>query len=112
MLRSYSARQNQRDSPLLRLPAELRNQIFRYALGGETWNFVVRESNRHRVRNCSGFQHALALLAVCRQIYAETALLPFSLGSFSFNDSDDFEIWLKALNSAQRNEVSVVGIEH
>jgi hypothetical protein len=112
MLRAYSARQNQRDSQLLRLPAELRNQTFRYALGGKTWSFVVREPYRQWAYNCSAFTMALALLAICRQIYTETALLPFSLGSFSFNDPDEFSLWLKALRSAQRDEVSVVGVEH
>jgi hypothetical protein len=107
-----SARWNQRNSPLLRLPAELRNLIFRFALGGNTWSFVVREPYGQRIHNCSGFQHTFALLAVCRQIYVETALLPFSLRSFSFNDPEDFDLWLKALHPAQRDGVSVVGVKH
>lgn len=107
-----SARQNQRDSPLLRLPAELRNQIFQYALGCKTWTFLVRESHQQTVYVPSRLEHALALLAVCRQIYAETALLPFSLDTFSFDHYTDLQWWLKAQRPAQSDVVSTISIHH
>ena len=73
-LTSDNSSQRDATSPLLRLPAELRNHIFALALahGEITWDQGAWPKN---VAN---------LLFVCRQTYAETALLPYSLNSFVF----------------------------
>ncbi|KAH7399514.1 hypothetical protein BKA66DRAFT_565585 [Pyrenochaeta sp. MPI-SDFR-AT-0127] len=75
------ARQNQRESPLLRLPPEIRNQIFEIVLGGRV--FELEGPSCENPNFVERSQHVLALLAVCRQIYAETSLLPFKLNTFS-----------------------------
>jgi len=74
---------NATDSPLLRLPAELRNLIFahvyigtRYSLDVEgflgSWNLGALDWD----------QSVIGLSLVCRQTHAETSLLPYELGMF------------------------------
>jgi hypothetical protein len=84
-------------SSFLRLPAELRNQIYTYTLGGQTFSihcwrrytpfgFATRILRKRRL--------FLALLAVSRQLHAETRLLPFRLNAFRFKSQDAFDSWL------------------
>jgi hypothetical protein len=104
-----SAQRNATDSPLLRLPPEVRHIIWRFTLGGELVQlprycqrgqrgYAVRYeqdrsisehgiiSGRHtlRIREMSS---AFCLPQVCRQIYSETAFLAFSSSTFVI-DSD------------------------
>ncbi|KAF2035778.1 hypothetical protein EK21DRAFT_84186 [Setomelanomma holmii] len=80
---------NQAASPLLRLPAELRNKIFEHVLGG--YDIFVGIWPRHMERRLDrpfdsfreGGSHFLGLLQVCQQIYTEAKTLPFSLNEFS-----------------------------
>lgn len=73
-----------RASPLLSLAAEIRNQIWEYALGGKIFRQVVCHYPTEKfLPKMSERKNTLALLLVCRQIYAETALLPFSSNTFS-----------------------------
>ncbi|OAL07595.1 hypothetical protein IQ06DRAFT_12900 [Phaeosphaeriaceae sp. SRC1lsM3a] len=100
----YSSRmarfkQNQTASPLLRLPAELRNKIWEYTLGGHSivpkptfvWQYIREALAWWRIGplkspgriHLSGEPrqnklHFLSILSVCRQTYHETRLLPFS----------------------------------
>lgn len=71
-------------SPLLALPPEIRNRIFRYALGGKTFRQVHKTYYRHPFQ-CEPSErlHAFALLRTCRQIYVETASVPLVLNRFS-----------------------------
>jgi hypothetical protein len=66
------------------LPAEIRNQIYAYVLGGKSLNFSVvklrsRFKNRTDVKRWFEEEHDLALLETCRQTYEESCTLPFSL---------------------------------
>ena len=75
-----STSRNQSESPLLQLPAELRNIIYTY---------VLQEHSRvaaFPLRNTGPRRYPLALLFVCRQIHAETALLPYALNTFLVGD--------------------------
>ncbi|OAG21611.1 hypothetical protein CC77DRAFT_817030 [Alternaria alternata] len=92
---------NATDSPLLRLPAEIRNTIFRYAVGGNKIRIrravVYRTSKKWR-ENSNLLWHGRAdhlddrrfkdqgtafhLPEVCRQIYAETATLGYATNIF------------------------------
>ncbi|CAG5173409.1 uncharacterized protein ALTATR162_LOCUS7626 [Alternaria atra] len=98
-----AAQRNARNSPLLRLPAEIRNMIFRYAVGGNEIHvqraFVYRTSKKWR-DNSNSYWHGRAthlgdrrlkalaqgtafhLPEVCRQIYAETATLSYATNTF------------------------------
>jgi hypothetical protein len=94
ILTGYSSLRNQKVSPLLRLPAELRNKIYGYAfsevritprLDHHSKKFSVKREDT-RIQPAYSTVHRgnlLALLLVCRQIHAEAALLPFH--EFQFN---------------------------
>ncbi|KAI4609748.1 hypothetical protein J4E80_008393 [Alternaria sp. BMP 0032] len=85
---------NQRNSPLLRLPAEIRHMIFGYALGGKTFH-IHHHEYQGIAKNGTVSKNALALLAVCRQVFAETALLPFSSNTFSAVHPQVFNMWIE-----------------
>ena len=93
-LMPYSTIENQRSSPLLRLPGELRNQIYEYALSG--WQIQMAYSRAiygqqavycRRIGETEddwtgwieATQAITALPVTCRQLCAETQLLPFTL---------------------------------
>ncbi|KAB2106558.1 hypothetical protein AG0111_0g5447 [Alternaria gaisen] len=104
------ARENQQDSPLLCLPPELRCLVFEYALGGNT--YMIRYHRKSKaVKNTTIAKHALALLSVCRQIFAETALLPFSLNTFSVSHPLVFNIWIMSFHPAFAEVVTSVRID-
>jgi hypothetical protein len=100
-------------SSFLRLPAELRNQIYTYVIGGETFDiycwrrytpygFATRILRKRRA--------FLALLAVCRQLYSETRLLPFRLNAFRFKSQDAFHSWLDKFALDQREAIQNVSL--
>jgi len=87
---------NQIESPLLRLPAELRNRIYEYVFRVdcinffrmETWDYNSSKDSRpdynpNPVRGTKPASQSLSSLLksllVCRQYYAETRLLVFKL---------------------------------
>ena len=99
MNRNYSA------SSFLRLPPEIRAQIYRLVLGGrQLW--IDHTGSKVEIHKASGqwyhrwgkFYHdtdrginhsmklEVHLLRVCRHIYTETALLPYALNNFTFKD--------------------------
>ncbi|KAI4641894.1 uncharacterized protein J4E78_010324 [Alternaria triticimaculans] len=73
---------NARTSPLLLLPAELRNMIFEYAMYHETINLHQKYNPRTTIAE-SAPRPAEPLLFVSRQINSEVALLPYKLNVFS-----------------------------
>jgi len=72
---------NQRESPLLQMPPEIRNMIYTYVFKGLNWRIYKTKWSIERLERR---RNDLALLGTCRQISAETALLPFVLGRFDF----------------------------
>jgi hypothetical protein len=105
-----STARNSRESPLLRLPGEIRNEIFSYVLGGKTlvaqWHFdplLARvagmtfttrsalsiadpESDTSSSSDTGNVKSAdLAILSVCRQSYHEARLLPMSSNIWLFH---------------------------
>lgn len=68
------------NSRLLRLPPEIRNRIWEYTLGGMEFR-QIHFTSRKRVFQAKPSErpNIFALLRVCRQIYAETALLPLAV---------------------------------
>ncbi|KAF2751045.1 hypothetical protein M011DRAFT_474518 [Sporormia fimetaria CBS 119925] len=80
---------NQLTSPLLRLPGEIRNQIWRdiFSVGTLQANFNTKSTfatgpdGKWR----GDYTPRLAILVVCRQIYAEARLLAFTLNTIAFN---------------------------
>lgn len=89
------------ESPLLALPAEIRNKIFALALGGHEititaghksfdkktrlYTYVLTQTALPLSGVISGFvKPTFQLPRVSRQVYAETAILPYSLNTFKF----------------------------
>lgn len=52
----------------------------------------------------------LQLLLVCRQIYAEAALIPFKQGCFYFFSHNTAEMWVTTVLEAQRNAITEVEV--
>lgn len=85
---TYSSLQNQQTSPLLRLPAELRNKIYEYVFGGE--HLLVYTQNKRRLVRQKDPTRPLsrdlpeypALTAVSRQLNTETKHMVFSHNTF------------------------------
>ena len=120
-------KRNSTTSRLLSLPPEVRNRIYNLVLGGERLA-INYEPHQHtykqinyfcqRVHMGGGLYHHLApvpyrhdarhtfhlgLLRVCRQIYGETALLPYALNEFSFsNDWVRWKFWKETKPAQQR----------
>lgn len=80
----HRVKQNQ-NSPLLRLPPEIRNRIWEYTLGHNTFRFGRTRGRKARsilAPDEPGIN--VAILRGCRQIYSETALMPIQLNTLAF----------------------------
>ncbi|KAF2118130.1 hypothetical protein BDV96DRAFT_597004 [Lophiotrema nucula] len=127
--RAAIAKSNATQSPLLRLPAEIRHLIWSFAIGG---NYIVIT---RRIGTYVGLKHeskpmghslhgqpatpsnyrppALHLPRVCRQIYLETALLIYKLNKFVFPRSwhyvwEAMDVWIKNRILAHKNAVTMI----
>lgn len=59
----------------------MRNRIYELTLGGNIWNIDTKARATNLTPKANRNDHR-DLLLVCRQIYSETRVLPWSLGSF------------------------------
>jgi hypothetical protein len=77
---------------LLNLPAELRNEIYDYALTSETGFLQYRTKTKRFDVSCIG----AGLLTTCRSISAETLCLPIRLNKLVFDVTTrgNFDVWL------------------
>ncbi|KAJ8110972.1 hypothetical protein OPT61_g6314 [Boeremia exigua] len=123
-----TVRRNATKSPLLRLPPEIRNQIWYFTMGGQ----LIAFPNRNHAKGCAvmcetradaGFccprshsnyiyptmrlqvEAAFHLPEVCRQIYAETALTAYQQNTFIFKAGS-----MACLTAAQRRAITKVQI--
>jgi hypothetical protein len=90
----------------------LRNRIFKLAIAGEfirpklsdTYLYKQRSYNPHyrgTPLHMSIYKPPLqqfSILRTCRQVYAETAILPFALSTFTFLCEHDIGYWLDSLS--------------
>ncbi|KAI8937722.1 hypothetical protein NX059_005422 [Plenodomus lindquistii] len=130
---------NQSDSPLLQLPAEVRNTIFKYVLGGNTINIDYetyrntsdykqpttsvpifkyhctvydRPANPFKIKPSSNeiiTRGYFLLNNICRQLYVETATLPYSLNMIAFSSSSvmfNFLYHEQRLSRQQRDAIT------
>ena len=121
-----STARNTKESPLLRLPAELRSRIYSYVLGGleiDTMRSGTRDrpimiprertenDERRSLHDWVNARYAPTdTLLSCRQINSEARLLPFSLNHFKLCRYPAFGALLDALKPAQRNAISTVRV--
>lgn len=83
-LSGHNTSRNQRESPLLRLPPELRDKIYRHALSGHKIHVRCRYRRGQRYLELQQPPHNLtALNGVSRQIHSETANLCVALITFA-----------------------------
>jgi hypothetical protein len=129
----FSTALNQRNSPLLRLPGELRNQIYEYVIGGLTIDSLTKYARTRRgvhpreapgapvlgqriivsklvdrTPDCSSHtvvSQALGFLTVCRRVFSEAHLMPFTLSTLAIRPVD-LEPFLDELTAAQRNAIT------
>lgn len=101
----YSIRKNQA-SPLLRLPAEIRNTIYEYAFTGRT---VAVHFYSHVIRTYSPSQQsAIGVRQVCRQIRFETRSAFYKHTSFDFGPLPYLNADIAQLNPELYNNVQSV----
>jgi len=114
-----------RDSPLLRLPAEIRNQIYGYVIGGyeacPTWSSgdCIDVELRAAKYNTSGDTRdcwaALFMLSyVCKQLNMETKNLPYELTVFQSDICAAFEMFMCQLKEEKKQLITTVsfGFKH
>lgn len=135
---------NQSKSPFLRLPKEVRTQIYEYTLGGntiiigyETYRTVENAPESDRVipmfkyccavysqRDVNPFQKQLPFINVtynftplnniCRQLYNETATLPYTLNTLAFsthNTMFNFLFLEQRLSREQRDAIKSITLQ-
>ncbi|KAI4676682.1 uncharacterized protein J4E84_009517 [Alternaria hordeiaustralica] len=80
---------NAAQSPLLRLPAEIRNAIYTFVFSDQVYRYDVSGNNDSSII-CRAEYPCLGLLLASRQVHHETALLPYELATFVFEIK---ELW-------------------
>ena len=101
-------------SPLLRLPPEIRTDIWKYVLGGKTFRAIYHSQCTDLFKflcPLSEAHNATALLRTCRQIYAEAALMPLLLNNFCVQDGFSTYYALRNLKPHQRKHITSIRIE-
>ncbi|CAN9348072.1 hypothetical protein CC77DRAFT_1019508 [Alternaria alternata] len=94
-------------SPLLHLPGEIRNEIYQYVLNEGVYDFM--DGIVSPTYECD---ERFALLRVCREIYNETRLLPFSLNTFHFGSFKVFHKFIiKFTTTKQRQAIRALDLE-
>ena len=101
----------------MRLPPEIRDMIWKYVLGGKTFEAPGEDNglpNRLRTAVLEPYpgnpKEGFALLRTCRQVYLETAPYPITLSTFGCQDPDILMAAIKKLKPYQRKQVRLVCI--
>jgi hypothetical protein len=108
---------NQRQSPLLRLPAELRNKVYAYVLGGREIELCGYQ--RCQICNQAPYRDAIShyprnllnLLHACRQCHSEARLLPFSSSTFIALPDEVNYIISRHFSHAQTHAIEAIGLQ-
>jgi hypothetical protein len=109
------AKSNQ-ESPLLRLPPEIRNKIWGYTLGHNIFRSILIRLGKRKFKyewmSRPDEPHiGLPLLATCRQIYSEAAIMPFNLNTFvadTLNGERNMLRAFKVFNAHQRKQITSI----
>ena len=109
LTQTNSVKANAVNSPLLRLPAEIRNKIYTYSFAPRNAKHIISikpstvgYTYEHR-RGTEQSRPAFHLIRVCRQIYSEASLLYFQHCVFALHLPRSLvRNWLAKRNIAQR----------
>lgn len=97
------------NSALLRLPREIRDCIWKHALGGNIFP-VVKKYRRSEVypfvRKAARSSNGVALLRTYRQIYSETVSVPLRFGAIACASLSALKQSAKTLKRYQREQVT------
>ena len=97
---------NQKNSPLLRLPAELRNRVYEYVFDDLCLNILPSRKIALVLNNHVEYATiGLAITTVSRQLHIESRLLPFLLGQVMAFSSHGFMSGIKMLSPEQRDAI-------
>jgi hypothetical protein len=104
-------------SPLLRLPAELRNEIYAYVFTDEYMfasitcsTDAIDRDYGPIIHTCINKPYRVALTSTCRALHAETQNLPFKLNEFSFESMRSFKRVALLLSPTQCALITQVSI--
>jgi hypothetical protein len=101
----------------LTLPAEIRNQIYEYVLGGVEVMPRMNTGTRAiqcvsyglKLRGRKSWEQHIALTFVCRAIHNDTRLLPYSLNIIKLGYcSEAFNKWLSFIGEARTAAIKTV----
>jgi len=112
----FSAQHNS-NSPLLRLPAEIRNQIYDYVIGGQA--YVIHKRSRRKPpyylarRDFIGFhwREQTALPRTCRQFRHDTSVLFFQNNIFMARytePSSNMNGWMRSLQPYHASAIQTI----
>ncbi|KAF2662774.1 hypothetical protein K491DRAFT_772669 [Lophiostoma macrostomum CBS 122681] len=90
------------NSPLLRLPSEIHNAIYAYALQPRSGSDRIHVTRR--LCAASRDKMAVHLLRVSRQIYSKAATIVYT-SKFSVHHLNSASLWLDRLNKRQREAI-------
>ncbi|KAF1935112.1 hypothetical protein EJ02DRAFT_389673 [Clathrospora elynae] len=120
-----SAQRNSLESPLLRLPGEIRTKIWEFALGyhqvnicgqsqGNRWNIELGHDTQplHVTSTVprAFVRPTFAIPRVCRQMYTELSAMVYTLNNFGFDNHDTFDRWIKGRAFGQKQLITSIDI--
>jgi hypothetical protein len=117
---NYSTLRNAQESPLLRLPPELRNEIYEYTLGGlqirpghrlggpGMWQVLSKPVDADLSAPWQKMHYIAPLTLACRQIHTEAGLLPFKLNEITLGPLEPFLLAMNRLTDRQRNAIRTI----
>jgi hypothetical protein len=110
-IHSFSTARNAIASPLLRLPAEIRHEIYAYVASVGTYKVDSFDGPTGPDFYISGPGPSwLGLLHTCRQIYAEASALPYALNTFRLVPHHAWYPWVTQL-AKLRNPITTLRLE-
>lgn len=117
-LLSKSFVSQQSTSPLLRLPAELRNKIYAYVFsgyrisviffpGGGSFCYATLSGTELRFHSSGrkAFKTIIAFSRTCRLLYAESRVLPYKYSTYRISLVLNFTFWLLRLDEELQDAV-------
>lgn len=107
---SSSTERNQYESPLLRLPAEIRIQIYKYVLCGRT-NRTFQVDRRNLFEDDKPYKPDLTLLHSSRQVYFETSTLPFLGNTYFVVRQPEETMFFTQLSAMQKAAITSLKLE-